>query len=242
MDIERERNGITIKAQTAALTYTARDNEVQPELIGHPGHVGLARLSRSLSACEALLVVDASQVVEAQTVANCYARSSSRRGGGAGAQDGPAAGRVQRQEEIEDVRCSAKTGEGVDDVIEGVIARIPPPEGDPDGPLKALVIDSWFDNYVGVVMLVRVVDGRLGAGERIRLMAWPPATASSSSGVHAEVRGATRYMPARWKHRRHPQLKARPKSATSRSRRSCPTTPGRRTAGATGRSSLQGLR
>ncbi len=184
MDLERER-GITIKAQTAALTYVARDGlEYRLNLIDTPGHVDFSyEVSRSLSACEgALLVVDASQGVEAQTVANCYTATE------LGVEvvpvlnkiDLPSAQPERVIQEVEDVigidatdaiRCSAKTGEGVDDVIEGVIARIPPPVGDPDGPLKALIIDSWFDNYVGVVMLVRVVDGALKPKDRILLMA-----------------------------------------------------------------------
>jgi GTP-binding protein LepA len=184
MDLERER-GITIKAQTAALTYKARDGqEYRLNLIDTPGHVDFSyEVSRSLSACEgALLVVDASQGVEAQTVANCYTATE------LGVDvvpvlnkiDLPSAQPERVIQEIEDVigidatdaiRCSAKTGEGVDDVIEGVIARIPPPVGDPDGPLKALIIDSWFDNYVGVVMLVRVKDGVLRPKDRILLMA-----------------------------------------------------------------------
>ncbi len=184
MDLERER-GITIKAQTAALTYKARDGiEYRLNLIDTPGHVDFSyEVSRSLSACEgALLVVDASQGVEAQTVANCYTATE------LGVDvvpvlnkiDLPSAQPERVIQEIEDVIgidatdavfCSAKTGEGVDDVIEAVIARIPPPVGNPDGPLKALIIDSWFDNYVGVVMLVRVVDGLLKPKDRIVLMA-----------------------------------------------------------------------
>jgi GTP-binding protein LepA len=184
MDLERER-GITIKAQTAALRYTARNGEeYELNLIDTPGHVDFSyEVSRSLSACEgALLVVDASQGVEAQTVANCYTATE------LGVEvvpvlnkiDLPSANPERAIQEIEDVigidatdavRVSAKTGEGVDDVIEAVIARIPPPKGDPDAPLKALIIDSWFDNYVGVVMLVRVVDGTLKPKDRIKLMA-----------------------------------------------------------------------
>src|SRR3954469_22249858 len=184
MDIERER-GITIKAQTAALRYKARDGrEYELNLIDPPGHVDFSyEVSRSLSACEgALLVVDASQGVEAQTVANCYTATE------LGVEvvpvlnkiDLPSANPERAIQEIEDVigipahdavRCSAKTGEGVDDVLEAVIARIPPPKGDPSAPLKALVIDSWFDNYVGVVMLLRVVDGTLKPKDRIKLMA-----------------------------------------------------------------------
>jgi GTP-binding protein LepA len=184
MDLERER-GITIKAQTAALSYKARDGkEYRLNLIDTPGHVDFSyEVSRSLSACEgALLVVDASQGVEAQTVANCYTATE------LGVEvvpvlnkiDLPSAQPERVIQEIEDVigidatdavRCSAKTGEGVDDVIEAVIARIPPPRGNPDGPLKALIIDSWFDNYVGVVILVRVVDGSVKPKDKILLMA-----------------------------------------------------------------------
>jgi len=183
MDIERER-GITIKAQTAALEYRARDGQVYNlNLIDTPGHVDFSyEVSRSLSACEgALLVVDASQGVEAQTVANCYTAIE------LGVEvvpvlnkiDLPSANPDNAREEIEDVigidatnavLVSAKTGLGVDDVLEAVIARIPPPVGEPDGPLKALIVDSWFDNYVGVVMLVRVVDGELKPKDKILLM------------------------------------------------------------------------
>ena len=184
MDIERER-GITIKAQTAALTYKALDGQVyQLNLIDTPGHVDFSyEVSRSLSACEgALLVVDASQGVEAQSVANCYTAIEQ------GVEvvsvlnkiDLPSAEPERVMKEIEDiigidashaVLCSAKTGLGVQDVLEAVIARIPAPRGNPDGPLKALIIDSWFDNYVGVVMLVRVVDGVLKPKDKILLMA-----------------------------------------------------------------------
>ena len=183
MDIERER-GITIKAQTAALQYKARDGQVYNlNLIDTPGHVDFSyEVSRSLSACEgALLVVDASQGVEAQTVANCYTAIE------LGVEvvpvlnkmDLPQADPDGAKQEIEDVigidatdaiPCSAKTGMGVDDILEAVIARVPPPKGDTTAPLKALIVDSWFDNYVGVVMLVRVVDGVLKAKDKIRLM------------------------------------------------------------------------
>ncbi|MBI4755439.1 MAG: elongation factor 4 [Betaproteobacteria bacterium] len=183
MDLERER-GITIKAQTAALKYRARDGAMYDlHLIDTPGHVDFSyEVSRSLSACEgALLVVDASQGVEAQTVANCYTAIE------LGVEvvpvlnkiDLPAADPERAREEIEDVigidaseavLASAKTGQGVDDILEAVIARIPPPVGDPQAALKALIIDSWFDNYVGVVMLVRVVDGVLRPKDRILLM------------------------------------------------------------------------
>jgi GTP-binding protein LepA len=184
MDLERER-GITIKAQTAALKYTARDGRVYDlNLIDTPGHVDFSyEVSRSLSACEgALLVVDASQGVEAQTVANCYTATE------LGVTVVPVLNKIDLPSaapervilEIEDVigidatdavYTSAKTGEGIDDVLEAVIARIPPPKGDPGAPLKALIIDSWFDNYVGVVMLVRVVDGTIKPKDRIKLMA-----------------------------------------------------------------------
>ncbi len=183
MELERER-GITIKAQTAALQYRARDGKVYLlNLIDTPGHVDFSyEVSRSLAACEgALLVVDASQGVEAQTVANCYTATEQ------GVEvvpvlnkiDLPSADPARVISEIEDIigipagdaiRCSAKTGEGVEDVIEAVVRRIPPPGGDPAAALKALIIDSWFDNYVGVVMLVRVVDGSLAPKDKILLM------------------------------------------------------------------------
>ncbi|MFA9438518.1 translation elongation factor 4 [Uliginosibacterium sp. sgz301328] len=183
MDIERER-GITIKAQTAALTYVARDGQkYNLNLIDTPGHVDFSyEVSRSLSACEgALLVVDASQGVEAQTVANCYTALE------LGVEvvpvlnkmDLPQADPDNARQEIEDVigidatdaiPCSAKTGMGIDDILEAAIARIPPPQGSPANPLKALIIDSWFDNYVGVVMLVRVVDGVLRPKDKILFM------------------------------------------------------------------------
>ncbi|SNR76406.1 GTP-binding protein LepA [Methylobacillus rhizosphaerae] len=184
MDIERER-GITIKAQTAALEYKALDGQIYNlNLIDTPGHVDFSyEVSRSLAACEgALLVVDASQGVEAQSVANCYTAIDQ------GVEvvpvlnkiDLPAADPERVMQEIEDVigvdaseavRCSAKTGVGVQDVLEAMIAKIPAPVGDPDKPLKALIIDSWFDNYVGVIMLVRVVDGVLKPKDKIRMMA-----------------------------------------------------------------------
>ncbi len=184
MALERER-GITIKAQTAALTYKARDGQTyELNLIDTPGHVDFSyEVSRSLSACEgALLVVDASQGVEAQTVANCYTAVE------LGVEVAPVLNKIDLpsadvervKAEIEDiigidasdaVQCSAKTGLGIDDVIETVIAKIPPPVGDASAPVKALIIDSWFDNYVGVVMLVRVVDGVIKPKDKILLMA-----------------------------------------------------------------------
>ncbi|MEO6624900.1 MAG: translation elongation factor 4 [Burkholderiaceae bacterium] len=196
MDIEKER-GITIKAQTAALQYTARNGTIYNlNLIDTPGHVDFSyEVSRSLSACEgALLVVDASQGVEAQTVANCYTALE------LGVEvvpvlnkmDLPNADPDNARSEIEDVigidatdaiSCSAKTGMGVEDILEAVVARIPAPKGKPDGALRAMIIDSWFDTYVGVVMLVRVVDGRLAKGERIKMMASGATYNADSLGV-----------------------------------------------------------
>jgi GTP-binding protein LepA len=183
MDLERER-GITIKAQTVALTYVARDGETYLlNLIDTPGHVDFSyEVSRSLAACEgALLVVDASQGVEAQTVANCYTAIEQ------GVEVIPVLNKIDLAsadpdkaiQEIEDVigiqakraiRISAKTGENVPETLEVVIAQVPPPKGDAGATLRALVIDSWFDNYVGVVMLVRVVDGTLKPKDRVLLM------------------------------------------------------------------------
>jgi GTP-binding protein LepA len=184
MDIEKER-GITIKAQTAALRYKAKDGQTYNlNLIDTPGHVDFSyEVSRSLSACEgALLVVDASQGVEAQTVANCYTALD------LGVEvvpvlnkmDLPNADPDNARTEIEDVigidatdaiPCSAKTGMGIDEILEAVVQRMPAPRGNPNAALRAMIVDSWFDAYVGVVMLVRVVDGRLVRGERIKMMA-----------------------------------------------------------------------
>ena len=196
MDLEKER-GITIKAQTAALQYTARDGRVYNlNLIDTPGHVDFSyEVSRSLSACEgALLVVDASQGVEAQTVANCYTALD------LGVEvlpvlnkmDLPQADPENAKAEIEDVigidageaiPCSAKTGMGIDEILELIVAKVPAPRGREDGPLRAMIIDSWFDSYVGVVMLVRVVDGSLSKGERIRLMASDAVYEANQLGV-----------------------------------------------------------
>ena len=196
MDIEKER-GITIKAQTAALQYKARDGQVYNlNLIDTPGHVDFSyEVSRSLSACEgALLVVDASQGVEAQTVANCYTALD------LGVEvlpvlnkmDLPNADPDNAKAEIEDVigidatdaiPCSAKTGMGVEDILEAVVARIPAPKGNPNAPLRAMIVDSWFDTYVGVVMLVRVVDGRLQKGERFKMMATNAVYNADNLGV-----------------------------------------------------------
>ena len=204
MDIEKER-GITIKAQTASLKYKALDGQVYNlNLIDTPGHVDFSyEVSRSLSACEgALLVVDASQGVEAQTVANCYTALE------LGVEvvpvlnkmDLPQADPDNAKQEIEEVigidatdaiPCSAKTGMGIDEILEAVVARIPPPKGNPDAALRAMIIDSWYDPYVGVVMLVRVVDGRLAKGERIKLMASEATYNAEQLGVftpHTEPR------------------------------------------------------
>lgn len=184
MDLEKER-GITIKAQTATLNYKAKDGQTYLlNLIDTPGHVDFSyEVSRSLSACEgALLVVDATQGVEAQTVANCYTAIE------LGVEVLPVLNKIDLQsanpdeakEEIEDVigldatdaiEASAKTGMGIDEILERVVERIPAPQGDPAAPLQALIIDSWFDNYVGVVMLVRVVNGTIKPKDKIRLMA-----------------------------------------------------------------------
>lgn len=184
MDLEKER-GITIKAQTATLNYKAKDGQTYLlNLIDTPGHVDFSyEVSRSLSACEgALLVVDATQGVEAQTVANCYTAIE------LGVEVLPVLNKMDLQsanpdeakEEIEDVigldatdaiEASAKTGMGIDEILERVVEHIPAPQGDPAAPLQALIIDSWFDNYVGVVMLVRVVNGTIKPKDKIRLMA-----------------------------------------------------------------------
>jgi len=196
MDIEKER-GITIKAQTAALQYKAKDGQVYNlNLIDTPGHVDFSyEVSRSLSACEgALLVVDASQGVEAQTVANCYTALD------LGVEvlpvlnkmDLPQADPENAKAEVEDVigidatdaiPCSAKTGMGIDEILEAIVAKIPAPKGNPNAPLRAMIIDSWFDSYVGVVMLVRVVDGRLGRGERFKMMATGTVYNADNLGV-----------------------------------------------------------
>ena len=196
MDIEKER-GITIKAQTAALQYKAKDGQIYNlNLIDTPGHVDFSyEVSRSLSACEgALLVVDASQGVEAQTVANCYTALD------LGVEvvpvlnkmDLPNADPDNARAEVEDVigidatdaiPCSAKTGMGIEEILEAIVAKVPAPTGNADGPLRAMIIDSWFDSYVGVVMLVRVVDGQLHKNERIRMMASNAVYEAGSLGV-----------------------------------------------------------
>jgi GTP-binding protein LepA len=199
MELERER-GITIKAQSVTLYYAARDGErYQLNMIDTPGHVDFSyEVSRSLAACDgALLVVDASQGVEAQSVANCYTAIEQ------GIEvvpvinkiDLPSADPDKVSREIEEIigidatdaaRVSAKTGEGVDELLETIIKRIPAPKGDPNAPLQALIIDSWFDNYVGVVSLVRVMNGTLNVGEKIRVM---------STGRSHQVDKLGRFMP-----------------------------------------------
>ncbi|MAD17447.1 MAG: elongation factor 4 [Alteromonadaceae bacterium] len=183
MDIERER-GITIKAQSVTLNYKARDGETyQLNFIDTPGHVDFSyEVSRSLAACEgALLVVDAGQGVEAQTLANCYTAIDLNMEVVPilNKIDLPQAEPDRVAEEIEDivgidaidaVRCSAKTGIGIEDVLEVIVRQIPPPEGDVDAPLKALIVDSWFDNYQGVVSLVRIVQGELRKNDKIKIM------------------------------------------------------------------------
>lgn len=196
MDIEKER-GITIKAQTASLMYKAKNGETYNlNLIDTPGHVDFSyEVSRSLSACEgALLVVDASQGVEAQTVANCYTALD------LGVEvipvlnkmDLPQADPENAKTEIEDVigidasdaiPCSAKTGLGIEEILEAIVAHVPEPKGNPDGALRAMIVDSWFDPYVGVVMLVRVVDGELNCGDRIKMMATGTSYIAEKLGV-----------------------------------------------------------
>ncbi|WHP48169.1 translation elongation factor 4 [Mannheimia bovis] len=183
MDLERER-GITIKAQSVTLNYKAKDGETyQLNFIDTPGHVDFSyEVSRSLAACEgALLVVDAGQGVEAQTLANCYTaiEMDLEVVPILNKIDLPAAEPERVAEEIEDivgidaidaVRCSAKTGLGIEDVLEEIVKKIPAPEGEPEAPLQALIIDSWFDNYLGVVSLVRVKNGVLKKGDKIKVM------------------------------------------------------------------------
>lgn len=184
MDIERER-GITIKAQTVTLKYQAKNKQIYTfNLIDTPGHVDFTyEVSRSLAACEGgVLVVDSSQGVEAQTVANCYTALDQ------GVEvfsvlnkiDLASSDPSRVKKEIEDVigidaseaiSCSAKTGKGIEDILETIVKKFPPPNGDASKPLKALIVDAWFDNYVGVVMLIRVIDGQLKPKQKIRLMA-----------------------------------------------------------------------
>ncbi len=202
MDLERER-GITIKAQSVSLRYAALDGQTyQLNIIDTPGHVDFSyEVSRSLAACEgALLVVDVAQGVEAQSVANCYTAIEQ------GLEvlpvlnkiDLPAADPERVTREIGDIigldasqalRVSAKTGLAVTDLLEAIIAYIPPPKGDPDGPLKALIIDSWFDNFVGVISLVRVMDGRIAPKQKIQVMSTGRTFQVESVGIFTPKRG-----------------------------------------------------
>jgi GTP-binding protein LepA len=196
MDLERER-GITIKAQSVSLNYDAHDGQTYMlNFIDTPGHVDFSyEVSRSLAACEgALLVVDAAQSVEAQTVANCYTAVEQ------GLDivpvinkiDLPSAEPDQVREDVEEIigidaedalLISAKTGEGMDELLEAIVARIPPPEGEPDGRLQALIIDSWFDNFVGVVSLIRIVNGELRVGQKISMMSTEDTHIANDVGV-----------------------------------------------------------
>lgn len=209
MDLERER-GITIKAQSVTLNYTAEDGKTyQLNFIDTPGHVDFSyEVSRSLAACEgALLVVDASQGVEAQTVANCYTAIEQ------GLEvipvlnkiDLPAADPERVKHEIEEiigidaseaVEASAKAGIGIKEVLEQIVAKIPAPEGNPEGPLKALIIDSWFDPYLGVVSLVRVVDGKIGKKMKMRVMSTGEDYEVDQVGVFTPKRTSTEALHA----------------------------------------------
>jgi len=201
MDLERER-GITIKAQSVSLRYPARDGRIyQFNFIDTPGHVDFSyEVSRSLAACEgALLVVDAAQGVEAQSVANCYTAMEQ------GLEvlpvlnkiDLPSADPERVAHEIGDIigldashalQVSAKSGLGIEDLLEAIVTHIPPPRGQPDGPLKALIIDSWFDNFVGVISLVRVVDGRIVPKQKIQVMSTGRAFQVESVGIFTPKR------------------------------------------------------
>ncbi|CAN8141250.1 elongation factor 4 [Thiomicrorhabdus sp. 6S2-11] len=209
MDIERER-GITIKAQSVTLNYDAEDGKTyQLNFIDTPGHVDFSyEVSRSLAACEgALLVVDASQGVEAQTVANCYTAIEQ------GLEvlpvlnkiDLPAADPERVIEEIEEivgieaeeaVRASAKAGIGISETLEEIVKKIPAPEGDIDAPLKALIIDSWFDNYLGVVSLVRVIDGKIGKKTKMRVMSTKEEYLVDDVGIFTPKRTSKPFLQA----------------------------------------------
>jgi len=209
MDIERER-GITIKAQSVTLNYKAKDgNTYQLNFIDTPGHVDFSyEVSRSLAACEgALLVVDASQGVEAQTVANCYTAIEQ------GLEvlvvlnkiDLPAADPDRVIEEVEEiigveakdaVRASAKSGIGIEETLEDIVAKIPPPTGDPEAPLKALIIDSWFDNYLGVVSLVRVIDGKIAKKTKMKVMSTKEVYQVDDVGIFTPKRKSTGVLSA----------------------------------------------
>jgi GTP-binding protein LepA len=209
MDLERER-GITIKAQSVSLDYKSADGQVYHlNFIDTPGHVDFSyEVSRSLAACDgALLVVDASQGVEAQTVANCHTAVDQ------GLEvipvlnkiDLPAADPERVVREIEDIigidasealQISAKTGQGIPQLLEQLIDRVPPPTGDPDAPLKALIVDSWFDNYLGVVSLVRIVDGALESGARIKMMSIGRVVGADQVGIFTPKRVRTERLSA----------------------------------------------
>lgn len=196
MDIERER-GITIKAQSVTLNYTADDGKLyQLNFIDTPGHVDFAyEVSRSLSACEgALLVVDAAQGVEAQTVANCYTAIDQNLEviPVLNKVDLPQAEPLRVAQEIEDIigldasealQVSAKTGIGIKDLLEQIVAKVPVPVGCKDGPLQALIIDSWFDNYLGVVSLVRIKNGSLHKGDKIQVMSTGKTYLADNIGI-----------------------------------------------------------
>ena len=209
MDIEKER-GITIKSQSVTLNYTSKDgNTYQLNFIDTPGHVDFSyEVSRSLAACEgALLVVDASQGVEAQTVANCYTAIEQ------GLEvlpvlnkiDLPAADPERVVDEIEEiigieahdaVQASAKSGIGIEETLEDIVKKIPPPIGDVDAPLKALIIDSWFDNYLGVVSLVRVFDGRIGKKMKMKVLSTKDEYLVDQVGVFTPKRTPTEFLSA----------------------------------------------
>ena len=209
MDIEKER-GITIKSQSVTLNYTAKDGKIyQFNFIDTPGHVDFSyEVSRSLAACEgALLVVDASQGVEAQTVANCYTAIEQ------GLEvlpvlnkiDLPAADPERVVDEIEEiigieahdaVQASAKSGLGIEEILEQIVEKIPPPVGDIDAPLKALIIDSWFDNYLGVVSLVRVIDGKIGKKMKIKILSTKDEYQVDQVGIFTPKRTQTEFLSA----------------------------------------------
>ncbi|EAT12132.1 GTP-binding protein, partial [Bermanella marisrubri] len=209
MDLERER-GITIKAQSVTLNYKAKDGKTyQLNFIDTPGHVDFSyEVSRSLAACEgALLVVDAAQGVEAQSVANCYTaiEQDLEVVPVLNKIDLPQADPEKVSQEIEDiigidateaVQCSAKNGIGIEDVLEDMIKRIPPPEGDLDGDPQALIIDSWFDSYLGVVSLVRITNGRLKKGDKIRIKSTGRDWSIDSLGIFTPKRTVTNELAA----------------------------------------------
>lgn len=209
MDLERER-GITIKAQSVALNYKARNGELyRLNMIDTPGHVDFSyEVSRSLTACEgALLVVDAAQGVQAQTVANCYtaAELDLEILPVLNKVDLPSAEPERVRTEIEDIigidasdaiHTSAKTGQGIEDILESIVERIPPPAGLREAPLRALIIDSWFDNYLGTVVLIRIMEGEIRAGDKIRMMAGQREFLTDQVGVFTPKRLKTESLAA----------------------------------------------